>query len=456
MRSTGHVHTKLGIIGAFISFAMVLSGCADSRVPSPQTVDLYQYALESTPVVITKICAIHNTQTAEAPPFEDSCVPLLRPVSLKSSPIPPIDRTGSTEALDRLAIIGCLNQSDGKVESLGIVNESIAPSGPDPAGSELCDMLPEIRRNAGGSLAEAVWSSGGHEAADAAFQACVGELNGTPDGSNSRPIIGPESISSGAGFWGGTIAETVIDDALGGLTPEQKIATGAALLLVVVPTLGVIAGIAGLSATAAAAVLLVAEVAAGVGVSQLYDGVTSSGTAPSPPKSMPSQAPGGRPDPNAEPAPNSCLEALARLANCMATNHPCEDSEIAAALAAAKARACQSDKVYVDPNSTYCEDEEVTAEQIAKALVLVCANAISDGKPEPGGSPCPLMHAAGVGVFANTLPKICQQVMGGVENCPQLGEPLPSPPEPDCPIGPGPESAQCQAPGGGRGPGGPS
>lgn len=437
------------------------ASCATPR--SKETSDPPQ---EVSPVLITSMCALRSdqlqsaesstratsTETNSSPTsdvdgaFSNVCVPLLRPSLIMFAPLPFITDAKLEEAKEGLAVVGCLSSSRGPVASIGLVPMSLLPAGIGAGArggvstDELCGKLPKRGHTAAGSSAPSV---GGGSRLKAAFDACTTNL-GSP-GQNPRPVFGPEMVSSGWGIGVG-IAAGLLD--VGKLTPEQKIAVGAGLLFVVAPTLGALAVA---FPVAAPALLAVGEEAVSTGVVVLGTGIYEKASSPEPSKPPPSAPQGSpsdsRPDPNADQAPDSCMKALALVARCLGQREPCEDPELAAALKAARDRACQNDKVLVDPNSDYCGTKQASEEQIAKALVDLCQASMRNRKPVPGESPCPFMFGAGTGTFSSTIPLVCLQQMGDWLNCPRMGEPDPLDPGGPLPCPPGPEAVKCGAPG---------
>ena len=437
----------------------------------------------STPVVIRSICGftMNDGPSSDSPsasnavgPLTGACAPLVQPVQFDSALLPFL-HDGPLDAIPPMAIVGCMPSQREAPIRLGLVAADILPAGPRSVGElEICSRLPKLLTNTGdkgGDLGAPAWSQGGKSATLSATEACTKDLHALPNpDAGFGPVLGPETISSASGF-GIDIADEIIDYVWGGpKTPEGKLAAGAGLLFVVVPTLGALST----AVPAAAPILLqVANVAVVKGVSLAAQGayeLAQSGQqtgapagqetaapgggaapAPQPTDQPPTQQPdptdpkptqGSKPDSDAERSPDSCMEAISRMLACLGQNGPCVDPELAREMELIRLRGCQMDKVLVNPDSAYCEERKPTETEIATVIVKLCLAVSQDRTPAPDEPLCPLMSFAGAGDLAQSIPDICTQVLSESFNCPQMGDPnIPPRPRtlPPCPN-PGPEA----------------
>jgi hypothetical protein len=239
------------------------------------------------------------------------------------------------------------------------------------------------------------------------------------------------TIQSGIGIGIGIAANSI--DYFQKMSPEAKIGAGAALIFIVGPTLGVLSA----AVPAAAPVLLgVAEEAismgvvwAGTGIKEKVEkdnasatpsdgGTSSGGGTPSDGGTSsgggtPSDggtSSGGQPSDNeGAPPSDDCTQALLQTLACLGEREPCSDPELAKELEQIRQSACQSEKVYVDPNSTYCVGGPTQAE-IVEGIANICLDFWSDRTPDPDNpTGCPLFDEL-PGSFADPIQEVCLHI----------------------------------------------
>lgn len=457
---------------------ITVSSCSFDPPPDPPDLTLTS---GDSPVRIETVCTFTTGSESASPDTqgpEEPCVPLPRAVEVAFAPLPVLVDGKPDLPYDELALVACA--SDSQASQLGLVPVQLMPDGSSGlAVEDICQSLPTLDVDGTGeTLADSAWASA-TDSLGKAFESCSRDLRSAPDGSSLTPVRGPETIGKPEVLVpiGVAIGEGLMKGWISKLTPEGKHGAGLVLLIVAAPIAGgVIAAGLGAAVTAGATIALVAIVK--VGVQAIVEGTGKSKTLPStapsaPPQPAPSDAPssapkpptdapkpptdapqpapkpsgGQKPAPDDNEMPDSCLDALVRAVSCIGQSDPCTDPELAAALAVARERECQTQKVLPDPDSEYCSVQAPTEEEIAAALVRLCA-AAAVGEPEPGQPVCPLMQHASATTFASSIPQVCLTILGenGAVQCPQMGDPNASIPEPECPIGPVPEAGRCDGP----------
>lgn len=409
---------------------------------------------------LTQTTPSRPTTKVAQPTFGAACTALGRPVRLTFAPLPFLPGTSVEDARTDLALVGCTDPAAGPLRAVALVPISRLPAGtvPGAAGQasvdQLCGSLPGtgLRGRSGATL-----GTGGMPALKATMDSCTKGLGGGL-GDNRRPVFGPEMASSGWGF--GTSVALGVFDYSQTLTPDQKIAMGAGLLFIVLPTMYALSVAFPVAAPALLSVgSEVAEfgvVTLGVGIYEKSKNAEPTGQPPTRDPSVPPEGPapsqpgggpttGGRTDPGADPAPNSCMRTISTLISCLGQRDPCQDPQLAADAEAIRDRACRRDVAYVDPDSDFCAGQNLSEQDIANVLVSVCQKSMSVRRPVPGEPPCPFMYGAGSSTQASSIPRVCTQAMGATITCPSRGDPATAGPllPPICPIGAGTGARDC-------------